>query len=132
MSQETCPGASTGSPRVARVVPLRRRGIGFPSRWLWTAEEVWRMRELRKPASAGLAGLVLFVSVACGGGTTNQPVAVSTPTCVNASAPHKVHVVVQHQSGATTDRCVGFATDKEAGGAPTGGGGGGAHSRHIC
>lgn len=72
------------------------------------------MRKLRKPASVGLAGLVLFVIVACGGGTLNQPGAVSTPTCVNASAPHKAYVVVQHQSGATTYGCVGFATDKEA------------------
>src|ERR1700724_1611424 len=109
MSQETCPGASTGSPRVARVVPLRRRGIGIPSRWLWTAEEVSRMRKLRKrPTSAGLAGLISVlvacgaVLVACGGGTANQPTAVSTPTCVNASAPHKAYVVVHHQSGATT------------------------------
>jgi hypothetical protein len=72
------------------------------------------MRKLRKPASAGLVGLVLLLLVACGGGTASQPAAVSTPTCVNAAAPHKAHVVVQHQSGATTDRCVGFATDKEA------------------
>ncbi len=70
------------------------------------------MRKLRKPASAGLAGLMLFVVAACGGGT-NQPAAVSTPTCVNASAANKAHVVVQHQSGATTDRCVGFAIAKE-------------------
>jgi len=73
------------------------------------------MRKLRKPASAGLAGLVLVVLAACGGGTATQPTAVSTPTCVNASAPHKAYVVVQHQSGATTYGCVGFATDKEAG-----------------
>lgn len=73
------------------------------------------MRKLRKPASAGLAGLVLFVLVACGGGGTNQPAAAGAPTCVNPAAPHRVHVVVQHQSSASTDRCVGFATDKEAG-----------------
>jgi hypothetical protein len=73
------------------------------------------MRKLRKPASAGLAGLVFLVVAACGGGTTAPPAAVSTPACVNASAPHKVHVVVQHQSGVSIDRCVGFATDKEPG-----------------
>ena len=77
------------------------------------------MRKLRKRlTSVGLAGLISVlvacggaVLVACGGGATNQPAAVSTPTCVNASAPHKAYVVVQHQSGATTYGCVGFATD---------------------
>ena len=72
------------------------------------------MRKLRKPASAGLAGLVLFVVVACGGGGTAQPAAVSTPTCVNAAAPHRAHIVVAHVAGAAIDRCVGFTTDKVA------------------
>lgn len=74
------------------------------------------MRKLRKPASVGLAGLALFVFTACGGASTsNQPAAVSTPTCVNASASHRAHVVVEHQSGTTVDRCVGFSTEKETG-----------------
>jgi hypothetical protein len=73
------------------------------------------MRKLRKPASVGLAGLALFVAAACGGGNTPQPAAVSTPACINASAPHKVHLVVEHQSGTTVDKCVGFSTAKEAG-----------------
>jgi hypothetical protein len=72
------------------------------------------MRKLRKPASVGLAGLVLFVLVACGA-TPTQPTAISTPTCVKASAPHKAHVVVAHVTGAPLDRCVGFAPDKVSG-----------------
>jgi hypothetical protein len=70
------------------------------------------MRKLRQPVSAGLAGLILALLSACGG-NSNQPAAVVTPACVNAAAPHKVHLVVAHQSGTTLDRCVGFTTDKE-------------------
>ena len=74
------------------------------------------MRKLRKPVSVGLAGLALFVLTACGGASTsNQPAAVTTPACVNASAPNKAHVVVEHQSGTTVDRCVGFTTAKANG-----------------
>jgi hypothetical protein len=78
------------------------------------------MRKLRKPASEGLAGLVLFILVAwvglvaCGGGNANQPSAAASPACINAAAAHHVHVVVAHAAGATLDRCVGFATDKVA------------------
>jgi hypothetical protein len=57
-------------------------------------------------ASATLA----VVIAACGSST---PTATASPgaTCVNASAPHHAYVVVQHQSGTSIQRCVGFAGD---------------------
>ena len=74
------------------------------------------MRKLRKPASVGLVGIALFLLSACGwASTSSQPAAVGTPTCVNASAPHKAHVVVDHLSGTVIDKCVGFSTEKAGG-----------------
>ncbi|MGH7764396.1 MAG: hypothetical protein ACREOM_08275 [Candidatus Dormibacteraceae bacterium] len=60
-------------------------------------------------ASATLA-LVLGAGSGCGSTTTT---ATSSPagTCVNASAPHRAYIVVEHLSGATTQKCVGFSTD---------------------
>ena len=57
-------------------------------------------------ASATLA----LVIAACGGST---PTSQTTPTssCANAGAAHHAYVVVQHLSGATVQRCVGFAGD---------------------
>jgi hypothetical protein len=57
-------------------------------------------------ASATLA----LVIAACGGST---PTSQATPTssCANAGAAHHAYVVVQHLSGATLQRCVGFAED---------------------
>ena len=57
-------------------------------------------------ASATLA----LVIAACGGST---PTSQATPTnsCANAGAAHHAYVVVQHLSGATVQRCVGFAGD---------------------
>jgi hypothetical protein len=74
------------------------------------------MRKLRKPGSAGLAGLVLALLAACGGGPSSPDASASpAATCVNASAPHRAHVVVEHLSGAAQDRCVGFSTGQLAG-----------------
>jgi hypothetical protein len=55
-------------------------------------------------ASATLA----IVITACG---SSSPTATATPTCVNASAPHHAYVVVQHMSGVSVQRCVGFTGD---------------------
>ena len=57
-------------------------------------------------ASATLA----LVIAACGGST---PTSQATPTnsCANAGAAHHAYVVVQHLSGATVQKCVGFAGD---------------------
>jgi hypothetical protein len=57
-------------------------------------------------ASATLA----IVIAACG---TTSPTATATPspTCVNASAPHHAYVVVQHLSGTSLQKCVGFTGD---------------------
>ena len=63
------------------------------------------MRKHLMWASASLA----IVIAGCGG----SPAATSTPspTCVNASAPHHAYVVVEHLSGASLQRCVGFTGD---------------------
>jgi hypothetical protein len=57
-------------------------------------------------ASATLA----LVIAACGG---SSPTSQATPTssCANPSAAHHAYVVVQHLSGATLQKCVGFAGD---------------------
>jgi hypothetical protein len=57
-------------------------------------------------ASATLA----LVIAACGG---SSPTSQASPTssCVNAGAAHHAYVVVQHLSGATLQKCVGFAGD---------------------
>ena len=67
------------------------------------------MRKHLMWASATLA-LVLGAANGCGGSATN---AAASPgvSCVNASAPHHAYVVVQHLSGATVQKCVGFSTD---------------------
>jgi hypothetical protein len=57
-------------------------------------------------ASASLA----VVIAAC---SSSSPAAIASPspTCVNASAPLHAYVVVQHLSGASVQRCVGFTGD---------------------
>ncbi|HEY8952831.1 MAG TPA: hypothetical protein VIP78_09755 [Candidatus Dormibacteraeota bacterium] len=57
-------------------------------------------------ASATLA----LVIAACGGST---PTSQATPTssCANGGAAHHAYVVVQHLSGATLQKCVGFDAD---------------------
>jgi hypothetical protein len=62
-------------------------------------------------ASATLALLIgaMTAIAACGG----SPSASSSPasTCINASAPHRAYVVVQHAAGAQVQKCVGFSAD---------------------
>ena len=64
------------------------------------------MRKHLMWASATLA----IVITACG---SSSPTAIATPspTCVNATAPHHAYVVVQHMSGTSLQRCVGFTGD---------------------
>ena len=61
-------------------------------------------------ASATLA----LVIAACGG---SSPTSQATPTssCINGAAAHHAYVVVQHLSGATLQKCVGFDGDTIAG-----------------
>ena len=57
-------------------------------------------------ASATLA----LVIAACGSSSATSS-ATPTPTCVNAGAPHRAYVVVEHRSGTSLQRCVGFTGD---------------------
>lgn len=62
------------------------------------------MRKHLMWASATLA----LVIAACGG---SSPATNPTSSCVNAGAPHHAYVVVQHLSGTSLQKCVGFAED---------------------
>jgi len=65
---------------------------------------------VRKPpiwASATLA-LVLSGVISCGSTTTTGS-ATPASACINASAPHHAYVVVEHLSGSSVQRCVGFS-----------------------
>jgi hypothetical protein len=57
-------------------------------------------------ASATLA----LVIAACGSASPNSS-ASSASSCVNAGAAHHAYVVIEHFSGASLQRCVGFAGD---------------------
>lgn len=67
------------------------------------------MRKHLMWASATLA-IALGAVDACGGSPTTNSASPAS-TCVNASAAHRAYVVVQHASGATLQKCVGFAGD---------------------
>ncbi|MGA8923366.1 MAG: hypothetical protein WB682_09495 [Candidatus Dormiibacterota bacterium] len=67
------------------------------------------MRKHLIGASATLA-LILGAAGACGG-TATKAAASPGISCVNAGAPHHAYVVVQHLSGTTVQKCVGFSTD---------------------
>jgi hypothetical protein len=74
------------------------------------------MRKLRKPASAGLAGLGFLVLTSCGSAAAvSGSSGVPAVACVNPGAPHRAHLVVEHASGATVDKCVGFSSVQIAG-----------------
>lgn len=62
---------------------------------------------MRKHLMWASATLALFIS-ACGG---SPSIGQTSPTssCVNAGALHHAYVVVQHLSGASLQKCVGFA-----------------------
>jgi len=94
-----------------RATARKLLAVGFQQRVRWKERppggNTVRQHIIR--ASAILA-LTIGATVACGGSpaaTTASPA-----TCVNASAPHRAYVVVQH--GDTThkvQKCVGFAGD---------------------
>ena len=72
------------------------------------------MRELRIPASAGLAGLLILFASACGGGS--QPTTGGDDRgCVNAGSPHHAFLVVEHLSGRVRTACVGFTGSQISG-----------------
>jgi hypothetical protein len=73
------------------------------------------MRKLRIPASAGLAGVLFLLSAACGGSASGSPGGPVAAGCVNPSSPHRAYLVVEHLSGATVNRCVGFSGSQVAG-----------------
>jgi hypothetical protein len=58
-------------------------------------------------ASATLA----LVIAGCGGSSPTTGQASPTSSCVNAGAVHHAYVVVEHQSGTSFQKCVGFAGD---------------------
>lgn len=68
------------------------------------------MRKHLIGTSATLALALIGATSACG---ASPGTAAATPTtsCVNAGAPHHAYVVVEHLSGATIQRCVGFTAD---------------------
>lgn len=65
---------------------------------------------MRKHTMWASATLALALVAACGGSPSTASSS-SPSTCVNASAPHHAYVVVQHLSGASLQRCVGFSGD---------------------
>jgi hypothetical protein len=60
-------------------------------------------------ASATLA-MAIGAVTACGGSPSTGSASPAS-TCVNASAPHHAYVVVQHGSGTSLQKCVGFTGD---------------------
>ncbi len=70
--------------------------------------EVRPVRKHILPASAILA---IVLAVAACGSSTPSASGSPTPACANASAPHHAYVVVEHLSGKSLQRCVGFTSD---------------------
>ena len=75
-----------------------------------------RVRYWRPPGGTPVRKHILWASAtlaiivaACGGSpaATTSP----APTCANSSAPHHAYLVVEHLSGTTAQRCVGFTGD---------------------
>jgi hypothetical protein len=57
------------------------------------------------------AGATLALVIAACGGSSPASQASPTSSCINAGAVHRAYVVVQHQSGTSLQKCVGFAGD---------------------
>jgi hypothetical protein len=58
---------------------------------------------------AWASALLALCLAACSGTATGAPAATpGAPTCVNSQTAHRAYVVVQHLSGASLQRCVGF------------------------
>jgi hypothetical protein len=69
-----------------------------------------RKHLIRTSATLALALIGCSAIAACGGSPSTATTAPAS-TCVNASAPHHAYVVVQHLSGASVQKCVGFTTE---------------------
>jgi hypothetical protein len=54
-------------------------------------------------------GMMLVLVAACG--ACAAPSTGTSTACVGANAPHHAYVIVEHQSGATMQNCVGFSGD---------------------
>lgn len=67
------------------------------------------MRQHLIRASAILA--LAIAAAACGGTTPSASSTTPASTCVNAGDAHHAYVVVQHLSGVTVQKCVGFTSD---------------------
>ncbi len=66
---------------------------------------------MRKHLIWASATLALALGTVSGCGSSATAAASPAATCVNAGAPHHAYIVVQHLSGATVQKCVGFSTD---------------------
>ena len=69
-----------------------------------------RTHLIRTSATLALALIGAAAIAACG---SSPSTATTSPasTCVNATAPHRAYVVVQHLSGTSVQKCVGFTAD---------------------
>ena len=65
---------------------------------------------MRKHTLWASATLALIIAAACGPSTGTSS-ATPSPTCVNGGAAHRAYVVVEHLSGTSLQKCVGFAGD---------------------
>jgi hypothetical protein len=70
-----------------------------------------RTHLIRTSATLALALATLIVAITACGGSPSTATTSPASTCVNAAAPHHAYVVVQHLSGTTVQKCVGFTTD---------------------
>lgn len=57
------------------------------------------------------ASAILAIGTAACGTTSQTATATPSPTCVNAGATHHAYVVVEHLSGTSVQKCVGFSGD---------------------
>src|SRR4029077_1651474 len=91
--------------------PSARNGTEAPGGRLSAARSVGDRLEVRpvrkhiSPASALLA--IVLAAAACSSSTPSASGS-PTPACVNASAAHHAYVVVEHLSGQSVQKCVGF------------------------
>ena len=65
------------------------------------------MRKHLVVASATLA----FLTAACGTSSSTASASPTSASCTNPTAKHRAYLVIQHGSGATLQKCVGFDSD---------------------
>lgn len=68
------------------------------------------MRKRRLWASATLVLALALAATACGASPSSSASG-SSSGCANSGAPHRAYVVVEHLSGASLQKCVGFSGD---------------------